>query len=131
MECPKEIRQCPHNWTDCNLCANRIACKNGTYEPASELEEDELTTDLGIVIVEVEAVYPFRAVERATWVDKLNGMTEDERWAEYYKYHPEDLISKEPITCLSGPVVPGGGSKNKVKKSKTGNKVFTDEWTGY
>jgi len=119
MKCPNEIRECPHGWTDCSLCANLIVCQADTYVPEPEpIEQDpdliseltpgpeELTADLGIVIPSV----------RGTWAERLNAMTEDERWQEYYKYHPEDLISKEPITCLSGPVVPGGGSKSRVPK---------------
>lgn len=118
MKCPNELRECPHGWTDCSLCANLTLCQTETYvpepepgpipatEPVDELEENELTTDLGVVVPQ----------ERGTWAERLSKMTEGERWAEYYRYHPDDLISKEPITCLSGPTAPGGGSKCRVPK---------------
>ena len=131
MNCPARIRQCPHGWNDCSLCANFKACESGTYipepeptpnpnpEPILELEENELATDIGIVIPR----------ERETWAERFASMTEDERWAEMYKYHPPSLHDKTPIP-LDGPSAPGGGSKSKVKKSKTGNKVYTDVWEG-
>jgi len=116
MKCLNELRECPHGWTDCSLCANLTLCQSGTYIPEEpepmpaiepdELEENELADDLGIVIPS----------ERGTWVERLSQMTEDERWKEYYKYHPEDLRIKEPITCMSGPTAPGGGSKSRAPK---------------
>jgi len=118
MKCPNELRECPHGWTGCELCANLKACQAGTYvpEPEPESEPDpiheltpgpeELTTDLGVVIPS----------ERGTWAERLSQMTEDERWQEYYKYHPDDLISKEPIKCMDGAIVPGGGGKCRVPK---------------
>jgi len=132
MKCPKELRQCPHNWTDCNLCANLKACEDGTYVPETELEESELTVDLSMPIVTEPPVQDvlLRQNVRGTWAEQYDNMTEAERWVDYYKYHPPNLLIKEPITCLSGPTEPGGGNKNKSKKSKTGNKVYTDVWEG-
>jgi len=83
-----------------------------------ELQEHELTTDLGIPIPS----------ERGTWSERLNAMSEDERWAEYYKYHPHDLISKEPTKCMAGAIVPGGGGKIKTKKDTKGNKPTVYKW---
>ena len=118
MKCSKEIRQCPNGWTDCNLCANLKACEDGTY--TAELEEHELETDLGIVIEEVIPVVQDvpEAVEsvRGTWAERLAAMTEEERWQEYFKYHPPNLLHKEPYKAMSGAIVPGGGGKCRVPK---------------
>ena len=115
MKCPKDLRDCPHGWTDCELCANLVACQAGAYvpepeqeeqDPIPELEENELTVDLGVDIQSV----------RGTWSEQFENMTEDERWAEMYRYHPDDLISKEPYKAMAGAVVPGGGGKCRVPK---------------
>ena len=132
MKCPKGVRVCPNGWVNCNLCANKKACDEGTY--VAELEDHELETDLAIVIeVPVEvAVVPTVVAKshRGTWYSNWNGMTTEERWAEIRKYRQPSLHDKTPLP-LDGPTAPGGGSKSKVKKSRTGNKVFTDVWSGF
>jgi len=130
MNCPKGIRQCPHNWTDCNLCAHLEACKAGIYKPEPE-------TDIGVVVKAAEIVEEIVHTEvvqsvasiRGTWAERFKAMTEDEKWADMRKYHPPSLHDKQPIP-LDGPSAPGGGSKSKAKKSKKGNKVYTDVWEG-
>lgn len=130
MKCLKEIRECPHGWKDCNLCANLEACNNGTYIPEpdpvelvsepNEITEPELSVDLSIPIPS----------ERGTWSEKFAKMTPDERMAEIYRYHPDDLISKEPYKCMPGGMSPGGGSRaGRVKKSNKGTKIPVDPWT--
>jgi len=131
MECPSGIRVCPNGWTDCNLCAHNEACKNGTY--TAELEDHELETDLGIVIEDIELPMPAEVVEsdastRGTWASRFNAMTEAERWEDIRKYHPPNLLHKEPVKCMAGAIVPGGGGTVKVKKSKKGNKPTVYVW---
>ncbi|SDG47933.1 hypothetical protein [Desulfosporosinus hippei] len=116
MECPKEIRQCPNGWTDCKLCAYWDSqYKKCVYvpeepesepEPISELTENELTTDLGVNIPSV----------RGTWAEKFLSLSPDEALKQFYSKHPPDLVSKEPITCMDGPIVPGGSSRGRVPK---------------
>lgn len=128
MKCPNEIRACPNGWSDCSPCAYLKACRAGTYTPEpdpepepepdlSELEEDELTVDLSIPIL------------RETWAEQFASKSHNDRMKEFYRYHASDLHFKEPIP-LMGPSAPGGGSKSRVKKSKKGNKVFTNVWEG-
>jgi hypothetical protein len=132
MKCPKEIRACPHNWTNCELCANLKACNDGTYTP--ELEPTESDLDIVIKAAEIsERVIQAEVVEsviriRGTWSERFSQMTENERWAEYRKHKPPDLLAKEPYKCMSGPTAPGGGSSGKIKKSKKGNKPTVYVW---
>lgn len=129
MKCPKEKRECPNGWTDCSLCAFKKKCDDGTYVP--ELEDNELETDLGIVISEV--VEPVREEKpketwRGSWHEHVMSLSSDEALKEFYSKHPPSLHDKEPIPAGNG--LPGGGSKNKVKKSNKGTKVFVDPWEG-
>ena len=131
MECPSGIRVCPNGWTDCNLCANNEACKNGTY--TAELEDHELETDLGIVIENIELPVPAEvgksdASIRVTWASRFNAMTEAERWVEHRKYHPPNLLHKEEVKCMMGAISPGGGGSNSVKKEKKGTKPTIYKW---
>ncbi|HZK84866.1 MAG TPA: hypothetical protein VFC58_09350 [Desulfosporosinus sp.] len=120
MKCPKEIRVCPNGWIDCHLCKYDVLCKAGLYEPD--------ISDLGIVVLAAkiaEEVVQAEAVESAyrikgTWAEHFSKMDEDERWADYRKYHVADLAYKEPVKCMSGPTTPGGSSM-KVKKNNKGN----------
>lgn len=125
MNCPTGIRQCPHGWSECSLCANLKACESGTYipepeptpdpnpEPVPELEENELETDLGITIPR----------ERGTWAEQFANMTSDERWADFYKYRASDLLAKEPYKCMSGPTAPGGGGSSGKRHKKPTRKL--------
>lgn len=115
MKCPNETRQCPHNWTDCELCANLKACESGTYKPESELEENELSIDLGIPIAEVPPVTPpLRSTERGTWFDQFSRMSPNDRWADIQKYPRPNFQAVEPYKAMAGAFVPGGGGKCKV-----------------
>lgn len=112
-----EISQCPHGWTDCELCVNIDACRAGTYIPepdpepeltvepeiVNELEENELANDLG------------KEIPRDSWAGKFSKLSYNGRMNEFYKYHADDLISKEPIP-LDGEPAYGGGSKSKRPK---------------
>ena len=129
MKCPKELRQCPSGWSDCELCAHERMCIGGLYKPEeSDIEVVIRAAEIAEIVVHDEAV---ESVEkcRGTWAEEFGKMSEDERWAEYRKYKPPSLHDKTPIP-LDGPSSPGGGSKAKMKKSRTGNKVFTDVWEG-
>lgn len=117
-KCPMEIRECPHGWDNCNLCANFNLCINDMYKPEEE------TPDIDVVIKAAETSEKVMNAEvkesvdkiRGTWAEKFESMSEDERWADYYKYHQPNLLVKEPITCMNGPTEPGGGGKCKVPK---------------
>jgi len=128
MNCPKELRQCPNGWTDCSFCANKQRCDDGTYEPEPEpeIEEHELEVDLGIVIEVVEEIR--QESVRCTWAEKLSQMSEAERWAEYRRFRPPNLLIKEPLTCMGGPSAPGGGGKVKTKKDTKGHKPTAYKW---
>ena len=116
MKCPKELRQCPHGWNDCNLCANYEPCLAGTYVPENELTESELTVDLSIPIAEEPAVLPteYTASERGTWFDRFSRMSTRDRWAEIRRYPRPNFNEKEPYKAMAGAIVPGGGGKCKV-----------------
>lgn len=129
MNCPKELRQCPNGWTDCSLCVNERLCIAGLYKPEeSDIEVVIKAAEICERVVQADAVESAKKC-RGTWAEEFLSMDEDERWAEYRKYKPPSLHDKQPIP-LGGPSAPGGGSKNKAKKSKTGNKVFTNVWEG-
>lgn len=129
MNCPKEIRKCPHNWSDCSMCAHERMCIAGLYKPeVSDIEVVIEAAEICEKVVQDEVVEAIEKI-RGTWAEKFNAMSEDERWADYFKHHPPSLHDKTPIP-LDGPSSPGGGSKSNAKKSKKGNKVFTNIWEG-
>ena len=117
MKCPEGIRQCPHNWTDCDLCANMEKCKSGMYKPEEEAPE----SDIEVVVKAATISEKVRDSEvqknadsiRGTWMEKFDQMTEEERLAEFMRYRPPSLHEKEAIP-LDGPSRPGGGSHCKV-----------------
>ena len=129
MKCPKEIRLCPNGWADCSLCKFDALCKAGLYEPD--------ISDFGIVVLAAkiaEEVVTKGAIEsahkiRGTWMEEFDQLPEGGIWEWMARYRTPHINYKE--TLNGGPSEPGGGAKNKAKKSKTGNKVFTDVWTGF
>ena len=112
MKCPQEIRLCPNGWEDCSLCRYDVLCKAGLYEPD--------ISDLGIVVLAAKIakeVVTASAIESAhkikgTWFQEFSQMSEEERWAEYFKY-PTPHFNEKPV-LPAGPSEPGGGSKSKV-----------------
>ena len=132
MKCPENMRVCPEGWNDCGLCANFNLCINGMYEPKEEVSDIDIVikvAEISAKAVNAEVVKNVREI-RGDWFSKFNQMTEEERWQEHGKYPVPNIHAKEVIP-LDGPSAPGGGSKNKAKKSATGNKVFTDVWSGF
>ena len=129
MKCPKELCLCPNGWEDCSLCRYDVLCKAGLYEPG--------ISDLGIVVLAAkisEEVVTASAIEsaekiRGTWMEEFDQLPEGGIWEWMARYRTPHINYKE--TLNGGPSEPGGGSKSKVKKSKTGNKVFTDVWSGF
>lgn len=132
MKCPKEIRLCPNGWEDCSDCKFDVLCGAGLYEPG--------ISDLGIVVLAAKiaeeamhavAVGSAEGIKRGTWMEELDQVTgTDEFWAWFNKgIRPGDINHKEPLK--GGPPKFGGGSKSRVKKSKAGNKIFTDVWSGF
>ena len=126
MECPKELRQCPNGWEDCECCAHQRACIAGMYEP----EEDNIqvvikAAEISEAVVNAEVKESAEKI-RGTWADHYANMSEDERWQDYRKYRAPDLMHKEPVPAGEGS--PGGGSKNGVKGAKKGTKKTIYEW---
>ncbi len=114
MKCQKKLRECPNGWTDCNLCANKKSCDDGTYEP----DDDRESVIIAAEIVEkqihaevVESVEKIKAISHEAFMQ----MSGDEIFARLAKYRPPNLHHKEPIP-LDGPSAPGGGSKSKNHK---------------
>jgi len=132
MNCPKEIRQCPHGWTDCSLCANVIACNDGTYTPEPSHEEDIdvviKAAEIATKVVNAEVVKSVESI-RGTWSEKFQAMTEEERWKEQGKYPVPNIHSvADPYKAELGAFVPGGGGKMKTKKDTKGHKPTIYEW---
>jgi len=133
MKYPNELRECPHGWTDCSLCANLIACQSGEYVPDPEPVEpvpdpipeltpgpEELTTDLGIVIQR----------EGGTWFEKFNKLSPNDRIKEIMRYPIPNLHSvADPYKAEQGAIVPGGGKSGRIKKSNKGTKIPLEPWT--
>lgn len=121
MKCPNGIRQCPHNWTDCELCANYAACLAGTYEP----ESDHVETDLDVVIKAAEISEKVVNAEvresvkkiRGTWQEEYMALEGNEALRYMARYRTDhNLNYKEPYKCMAGPTAPGGGGKCRVPK---------------
>ena len=131
MKCPKDLRQCPHSWTDCSLCAHKPQCDNGTYVP----EPEKIETDIEVVIKAAEVSEKVvndgvrESVEkiRGTWSERFSQMTEDERWTEHGRYQVPNIHAKEPYKAMSGPTEPGG-STMKCKKETKGTKPTIYKW---
>jgi hypothetical protein len=121
---------CPHGWTDCQDCLNLAFCEAGTYVPepeppeptpdpesVNELEENELARDLG------------KELPRGTWAEQFSKLSHNDRMSEFYRYHPDDLISKEPYKAMPGAFVPGGSKNGRSKNKKKGTKIVIEPWT--
>ena len=130
MKCPDEIRVCPHQWIECEFCANLKLCIMGFYLPEPESDLDVVIKAAKIAEQVVDAGVR-ESVEkiRGTWMEEFNNLQEGEIWEWMARYRTPHINYKE--TLNGGASEPGGGSKSKVKKSKTGNKVFTDVWSGF
>lgn len=108
MECLNGIRECPNGWTDCNLCAFYQACLTGTYVPepepeSTELEEHELTEDLGLPIVEDKP--------------KQRMLSPSERFWDYMQNPTPGLhVIADPYKAMEGAFVPGGSKSGKSRK---------------
>ena len=121
--------------TDCRLCVNFNKCELELNRTETlNLEKSELTdeevlakaAEISARVVQAEAVKSVEKI-RGTWFECFSRMTEEERWAEYARYHEPSLHDKTPIPAGNG-LPGGGGSNNKAKKNPKGNKVFTDVW---
>lgn len=129
MNCPKKIRQCPEGWTDCHLCSNKALCDTNSYVPEQKTDIEVVieAAKISETVINAEVKKNVESI-RGTWMEKFDQMSEEERMEEFMRYHLPDLHSKEPVPAGNG--LPGGGSKSKVKKSRTGNKVYIDVWEG-
>jgi hypothetical protein len=133
LKCPKEIRLCPEGWVDCSLC--RYASLTIGIDPKTGKRKHTCLYapkyDLDIVVLAAkiaEQVMHTAAVESAEKI-KGNLQSEEDFWAWWGRSSPPHFNEKPVLPA--GPSEPGGGSKNKAKKSKTGNKVFMDVWSGF
>ena len=107
---------CPHGWINCQECANEETCRAGRYEPKqTDLEVVIKASEISQKVVDIEVKESIHKI-RGTWAEEFLKMSEKERWEDYRKYHITDLTYKEPVTCIPGPISPGGGGKCRVPK---------------
>jgi len=112
--------ECPHDWNNCSECANVELCIAGLYKPNPN-DHDVLMKAAKIA----EEVVTKDAIESA---EKIKGLQADtDFWTWWGRTSPPNINSKIPLP-LDGPSAPGGGSKIRVKKSKTGNKPTVYVW---
>lgn len=137
MDCPNNLRVCPHNWSDCELCANYAACIAGTYVPEPEpIADPPAQTDPDILaqaaeisqrVVQAQAVKSANEI-KGTWTERYLALSPEEGLEEFYKFKTPDIHSKEPIPAGNG--LPGGGSRSgRRKKSNKGTKIPIEPWT--
>ena len=116
MKCPDEIRVCPHQWIECEFCANLKLCILGLYIPEPESDLDVVIKAAKIAEQVVDAGVR-ESVEkiRGTWMEEFNNLQEGEIWEWMAKYKmPGDINFKESLPA--GPSEPGGGSKGRNHK---------------
>jgi len=124
MKCPNNIRECPHGWTDCSLCANLKACQVGIYVPEPEPEPTESDLDVVIKAAEVskkvvhaEAVKSVESIRGGSWYEGFSKLSPNDRLAEIMRYPiPNPHSVADPYKAERGAIVPGGGSKSRVPK---------------
>ena len=126
MKLPED-RVCPNGWESCEDCKYDRGCKPGSYHIETDLEVVIRAAEVSERVTQREAVESTERI-KGTWSDHFLKMDEAERWEDYRKYHIGDLTYKEPVTCMAGPISPGGGGAMKVKKSKKGNKPTVYVW---
>ena len=126
MKLPED-RLCPNKWINCEECKYVRECTPRNYHIETDIEVMIRAAEVSERVVNAEVV---ESVEkcRGTWFDGFSKMTREERWDDYRKYHIGDLMSKEPVTCMAGPISPGGGGAMKCKKSTKGNKPTVYIW---
>ena len=121
---------CENGWTDCQDCLNVGLCIDGLYIP---IEDNTIikAAEIAEKVVTKDAIESAEEIKRGTWMEELDQATgTDEFWTWFAKYRrPCNINYKEPLKA--GPSKPGGGSRNKAKKSKTGNKVYTNVWSEF
>jgi len=123
MKLPED-RICPNGWESCGECKYENSCRPNHYHFETYTEFVIKAAEIAEASVNAEV----KAAIRETWGQKFDRMTEDERWADYRKYHVTDLTYKEPITCMGGPIQHGGGSSNNVKKENKGTQPTIYKW---
>lgn len=124
MDCPNGIRECPNGWTDCSLCANLEMCKAGLYYGESGETDHEILEEAAKVSGRVMQA---EAVESAEKIKKGNPAKPYTNLSKFYAFKTPDLHYREPLPA--GDRIPGGGGKNRCKKSKKGTKIPIDPWT--
>ena len=110
MKCPQEIRLCPEGWKDCSLCRYNSLIKTCLY-PKPDIEIVVLAAKIAKEVVTASAIESAEKI-KGTWFQEFSQMSEEERWAEYFKY-PTPHFNEKPV-LTAGPSEPGGGSKSKV-----------------
>jgi len=123
MNCPKEIRQCPHGWTDCSFCANVKACDDGTYTPEPEPSHEEdidvviKAAEIAVKVVNAEVIKSAESIRGVSWFDGYSKLSYDDRMKEVGKYPTPDLHTvTDPYKAEPGAFCPGGGGKCRVPK---------------
>lgn len=117
MKCPKEIRLCPNGWEDCSLCKYNSLTNICLY-PESDIDIVIQAAKIAEEVVIADAIESAYKI-KGTWFQEFSQMSEEERWAEYFKY-PTPHFNEKPV-LKAGPSEPGGGSKSRCKKSTKGN----------
>ena len=127
MKCPKELRQCPNGWNDCECCAHQRACIAGMYEPDNEndLEVVIKAAEISQKVIDAGAKESIHKV-RGTWAEGFLKMSEKERWEDLRKYHIPSLMDK--VVLPAGEGSPGGGSSNGKKSTNKGTKKTQYKW---
>ena len=123
---PKLVMICPNGWKNCHDC-QYISPTNTCLLPKSDIDVLIQAAKIAEEIVTKDAIESAHKI-RGTWFEEFSRMSDEERWADYRKYHITDLTYKEPITCMTGPFSLGGGSSNSVKKENKGTKPTVYKW---
>lgn len=135
MDCPRGVRECPNEWTDCELCAyfRNKQCQYELMEPETEqtdpkiLERAAQVAERSVKAEAIKSVEKIKGTWKGEWPEHFMSLNTDEALNEFYKHKTQDLHHKEPLPAGNG--IPGGGGKNRRKKSKKGTKIPIEPWT--
>ena len=123
----KLVMICPNGWKNCPDCKYNSP-NNICLYPKPDIDIVVLAAKIAEEVVTKEAMESAHKI-RGTWMEEFDNLPEGGIWEWMARYKTPHINYKE--TLNGGPSEPGGGSKSKAKKSKTGNKIFTDVWSGF
>lgn len=130
MKCPNEVRLCPAGWSDCEYC-EYVGTDDTCLYVKSDIEVVILAAEIAEGVVTEDAIESAQKI-RGTWMEELDRVVGSEEFWPWFHLgiRANHANYKEPLP-LDGPSAPGGGSKNKATKSKKGNKVYVNVWSGF